>query len=293
MTPGDPVVAQIQLGILLRELRETAGLTGAEAAEHLRTSTASISRYENGKQAIKSEDVAVLLDLYGASDRDAAEALRLAAVPRPSGRRRRSASYRDEVPNWFRRFLVLEGEASDMSIYEHETVTGLCQTKDYARVLLRAGAPLAGTAELDRQVAMRTGRQEILTRTDPPPPRLDVVLNELCLHRVIGDDSVMHAQLQRLLELSEYPEIELRILPFRPIPTRNYDEAFTSPQRFTLLRLPERGTVLYLEDFAGANYPEDVALIQSYAAAFQRLRAASADLKASRDLIARVARQYV
>nr|WP_211346768.1 Scr1 family TA system antitoxin-like transcriptional regulator [Actinokineospora cianjurensis] len=138
MTPDDPVVAQIQLGILLRELRGHAGRTAAEAASHIGISTGSFSRIENGKQTIKAEDVSALLDFYGADDQASAEALKLASVPRPT-RRRRSTSYRDAVPNWFRRFLVLESEANDISIYENEIVTGLCQTEEYARVLLRAG----------------------------------------------------------------------------------------------------------------------------------------------------------
>lgn len=120
-----------------------------------------------------------------------------------------------------------------------------------------------------------------------------MILHEATLHRFIGNESIMRGQLQRLLELSEAPAVELRVLPFRPIPTRTYDEAFTATSRFTLLKLPERGTVLYLEDFAGATYPEDLLLIQQYANAYQRLHAASADPRTSRDLIAKVARQYM
>ncbi|MCA1655995.1 MAG: helix-turn-helix domain-containing protein [Pseudonocardiaceae bacterium] len=292
MTVDDPVVAQIQLGILLRDLRDQADLTASDAADHIGTSKASISRIENGKQAITAEDVAGLLELYRANDTDSAEALRLASVPKPRARRRRSASYRDAVPNWFKRFLVMESEASDISVYENETVTGLFQTEDYARVLLQAGSPLAGRQEIDRQVELRTNRQRILDRTDAPPPQLDVILHEAVLHRVIGDDKVMAAQLRHLLDLSESPSIWLRVLPFRPNPTPNHDEAFTARNSFTLLRLPDRGTVLYLEDFTGATYPEDANVIHQYATSYQRFRSAADDPDKSRLLIAKVAEQY-
>ncbi|MGB3439590.1 MAG: helix-turn-helix transcriptional regulator [Actinophytocola sp.] len=292
MSVDDPVVAQIQLGILLRELREGADLTADVARRHIEVSSASMSRIENGKQAIQPETVTVLLDLYGASDADSAEALRLASVPKPRGRRRRSASYRDAAPNWFTRYLVLEAEASEIAVYENEPIPGLFQTADYARAILQAGAPLAGAQEVGKRVDLRMGRQRILTRTDPPPAQVEVILHEATLHRVIGDDTIMAAQLKHLLDVSELPNVTVRVLPFRPRPTPNHDESFIAGARFVLLKLPDRGTMLYLDDFGGATYPEDLKVIQEYAAAYQRLRIVAEDPDASRKLIAKLVKQY-
>ncbi|MGH3468348.1 MAG: helix-turn-helix domain-containing protein [Thermocrispum sp.] len=292
MRDEDPVVAQIQLGILLRELRGNTDLTTTEAGRLIGASNATISRIENGKQATTSEHVSVLVEAYGASDAATAEALRLAAVPKPRARRRRSASYRDAAPNWFTRFLVMEFEASDISVYENEVITGLLQTEGYARSLLQAGAPLVGKAELDKKVQLRRGRQRILTRTTPPPVRLDVVLLEATLHRVIGSDQIMAEQLDHLLTVSELPNVDLRVLPFRPKPTPNHDESFVGTSRIMLLRLLDRGTLLYIDDFAGATYPEDLNVIQQYASAYQRLQSAAEDPASSAELIAKVATQY-
>lgn len=290
MSVDDPVVAQIQLGILLRELRDRAGLTGDSARRHIDVSTASMSRIENGKQAIQPETVTALLDLYGASDADSAEALRLASVPKP--RRRRSASYRDAAPNWFTRYLVLEGEASEISVYENEPIPGLFQTADYARAILQAGAPLAGEQEVSKRVDLRMGRQRILSRTDPPPAQVEAILHEATLHRVIGDDAIMAAQLAHLLDVGELPNVTVRVLPFRPKPTPNHDESFVAGARFVLLKLPDRGAMLYLDDFGGATYPEDIKVIQEYAAAYQRLRLVAEEPGDSRKLIAKVAKRY-
>lgn len=292
MTVDDPVVAQITLGILLRDLREQAEITALEAARHVGLSSASMSKVENGKQGITPENVATLVELYGADDTASAEALKLASVPKSRMRRRRGSSYRDAVPNWFRRLLVVESEATAIEIFENELVPGRLQVENYARVLIQAGAPHAGIKEIDKQVELRMSRQRVLTRTDPPPPRLDVILHEAALHRVVGDDQIMASQLAHLIELSELPTIDLHVQPFRPSPTPNHDEAFTTRTAFTLLKLPERGTVLYVEDFDAATYPEDVQVIQRYAAAFQRLKAATLDPAASRKLIARIARQF-
>ncbi|RZS44351.1 helix-turn-helix protein [Herbihabitans rhizosphaerae] len=287
----DPVVAQIQLGLLLGRLRDGAEIGTEAAGKAIGTSKASISRIENGKQSIVKENVQKLLELYEANAEDQDEALRLAAVPKPSrSRRRRDAGYRDDVPNWFRRYRTLEAAASEISTYEAEIVTGLFQTEDYARVLLQAGNPIAGRRDIDRQVELRRGRQQILERAEPP--QLDVILNEAVLHRVIGDDSVMAAQLDHLVELAEQPFIELRVLPFRPKPTPNRDEAFVAKNVFKLLRLPDRGTILYFEEVGGATYPEDTAVIERYAVSYQRLRAAAADPGDSREIIARIANDY-
>jgi transcriptional regulator with XRE-family HTH domain len=291
MTTPEAVVVRIQLGILLRELRVQADITGADAAAHLGCSAAKISKVENGKQGIATEDVAGLLELYRASDTVLAEALKLTAVPQRR-RSRRSTSYRDAVPNWFGRFLTLESEATVISTYENEQMPGLFQTTDYARAIMSAHDPLAGSNEVDRQLEVRLSRQAILTRTAPQPPQLDVLLHEAVLHRVIGDDAIMKAQLHHLIELSKLPNVQLQVRPFRSVPTPNMDQFFPAKTAFFLLKLPDRGTVLYIEDFGGATCPEDISVIQRHATAFQRLRAASLDPADSRKLVAKIAKEY-
>ncbi|QIZ39277.1 helix-turn-helix domain-containing protein [Saccharopolyspora sp. ASAGF58] len=275
----------IQLGIMLRRLREATGLPASAAAAHLGCSPAKISKMENGKQRIQPDEVSSLLELYGADDSATAEALRLAAVPKP----RRRGTYRDSVPDWFRRFLVLESEATELLIYEYEVVTGLLQTKNYARTLLEAGSPLASHRELDQQVEMRMNRTSILTKEGA---LVSVVLHEAALHRVIGGNDVMREQLDHLQKLTELPNLQLHVLPFRPAATPNKDEAFIAKAAFVLLKLESTGAVVYVEDVAAANYPEDANVIQAYATAFQRLRTASLPVDESAKLIGRVAKQY-
>jgi hypothetical protein len=56
-------------------------------------------------------------------------------------------------------------------------------------------------------------RQEILTRADPPSPTLWSVMDEAVLRRQIGGRETMHAQLQRLIERSELPNVTLLVMP--------------------------------------------------------------------------------
>jgi hypothetical protein len=274
-TSDDPIVARIQLGIILRELREDAERTAAEACVHLSCSPAKMSLVENGKQGIPVHEVASLLDFYGADDTAAAEALRLAAIPWPKRRKRRRALYQEAVPATARRYVALEADAREIVAFDNAVINGLLQTRDYARTLLEAGAPYAGSQEIDVKLDIRMNRQEKLFREDPPPLKLDVIIDEGCLHRRIGSAGIMRAQLEHLIAVSERDNIRLQILPFVPKPTPNKDEAFVPRSNFYILKLPERGSLVYIEDFAGGTYPEDGLLIQEYAAAYERLRRAS------------------
>jgi hypothetical protein len=54
----DPIIAQIQLGIHLRDLRLVADLNIVDVAQDLDCSGAKISKVENGKQGISAAEVA-------------------------------------------------------------------------------------------------------------------------------------------------------------------------------------------------------------------------------------------
>jgi hypothetical protein len=290
--PGDdPVVARIQLGILLRELRDNADHTAAEASRHLGCSQGKMSMAENGKQGLRADEVAALLDFYGADDTSSAEALRLAAVPWPRRRRRRRALYQEAIPQTTRRYVAVESDATEIVAYDNAVINGLLQTEDYARTLLRAGAPYAGNQEINAKLEIRLNRQQKLLREEDPL-RLDVIIDEACLHRQIGGQEVMQGQLAHLLDMSERENIRLQVLPFAPVRTPNQDEAFIARSNFHILKLPQRGSLVYIEDFAGGTYPEDGLVIQQYAAAYERLRAAAEDPESSRRLLAKVVTQY-
>ena len=79
-------------------------------------------------------------------------------------------------PTWFD-WYEIEAEARDLKSYQSMVVIGLLQTPDYASALLRH----------DKEaVAARIGRQEVLFREDPPPPRLSLLLYEGVLRNEIG-----------------------------------------------------------------------------------------------------------
>ncbi|MFG3309502.1 helix-turn-helix domain-containing protein [Streptomyces wuyuanensis] len=66
---------RIQLGAVLRALRQARGITAAPAAASLLVSQPKISRMESGKQRISPRDVRDLCKIYEGQDQQVVDAL--------------------------------------------------------------------------------------------------------------------------------------------------------------------------------------------------------------------------
>lgn len=273
-----------QLGIELRRLREDAGYTAVEACAAIGAQGPKMSKIENGKQFATPEEVRKLADFYDASA-DERDYLISLAEQRP--RRRRRTGQRDAVPDWFRRFLALEWDATEIKIYQMEMVPGLLQTEEYARSAIRAWEPEADERLIDKQVATRLKRHSVLRRTGRPSLRLDVVLSEAALRRVEGSPAIMRAQLRQLVKSSRRPNITIRVLPFE-VPNR-----ISMASAFELFRLTAQNiSTVYLEDLFGATYLKEPEEYTQYSAVFGRLRDAALGQEESREFIDRIAGAY-
>ncbi|MEN3609993.1 DUF5753 domain-containing protein [Plantactinospora sp. ZYX-F-223] len=65
--------------------------------------------------------------------------------------------------------------------------------------------------EVERHLADRLKRQEILTRDNPP--QLFAVLDEGVLHRPVGGPAMMRDQLQALAKATEEPNVWVHVVP--------------------------------------------------------------------------------
>ena len=284
-TSPDPRMLRIQLGIELRRLREEADRSTFEAADVLGCKQPKMSKIEGGSQSVQPDDVRKLLEFYGAP---AKQRKYLAGVAEQAATRNRPKKYhRDAVPDWFQRFLALESAATDVRLYEMETITGLLQTEDYARSTIQAWEPAADPRLVEQQVQTRMQRQAVL-RSKSALRSLDVVLSEAAIRRVQGDSEIMQAQLAHLLELSERTDVEIRILPF-DAPNR-----ITVLSSFFLLHLAtQKLSAVYLEDVLGATYLWEPDEYTRYSMTLDRLQAAALPAKESRTLIAKVKAAHV
>ncbi|MGH3769306.1 MAG: helix-turn-helix domain-containing protein [Pseudonocardiaceae bacterium] len=274
--PG-PTVRRRQLGKELRQLREHAGKTIAEAAQWVGIKSPTVSKIENGRQAIRPTNVRLLLQLYGIEAPLADTLIRLAGE---ASQRGWWASYGDTVPDWFRNFVGLEADASEIDGYDSELVPGQLQTAEYAEAITLAAHPNTTPSELKRMVTFRHERQERLAGNTPP--RLHFVLNEAVLRRPVGGAEAFARQLDYLIEMSQRPHIDLQVLPFSAGPH------VAMGQTFRVMRFPgdEAGLdFVYLENDRGALYLERPADVVRYQTIFNQLVAtALASVETSRFL---------
>lgn len=209
---GSPSMRRRRLAAELRQLRTAAALSIEDVAGRLGWPGSKVSRIENRQVGITPRDLRKLLDLYKVADRAYRE--QLLEMGRRATERGWWQSYTGVVPSAYANLIGLEAEAATIRTYEPELVPGLLQTADYARAVIRAGRPGDTMEEIDRRVEVRLERQEVLTRTSPPPPKVNVVLNEGVLARRVGGPEVMRAQIEHLMRGRDRANIVIQILSF-------------------------------------------------------------------------------
>jgi transcriptional regulator with XRE-family HTH domain len=258
-------VVRMMLGAQLRRLREAAGITPEQAGYEIRASRSKISRLEHGRVGCKLRDVEDLLTLYGVTD----EQMRagLLSLVRQANTQGWWTRFGDILPDWFETYLGLEAAASLIRTFELQFVHGLFQTEDYARAVTVLGHRAAPAAEVDRRVSLRMARQQLLTVAQPP--RVWSVMDEAALRRPVGGRDVMRAQLARLIEAADLPQVTLQVVPFR----RGGHAA--AGGSFSVLRFgePDLPDVVYIEQLTSALYLERRADVDHYMEIMNRLSA--------------------
>lgn len=284
--PSDPELQKTQLGIELRRLREEAGYPATEAAKAIDARQPKLSKLENGNQTADPEDIRKLAEFYRATDEQRDYLVRLAEA-QPKRRRQGRAGQRDAVPDWFRRFLALEWDATEIRTYQIDIVPGLLQTEDYARSTILAWEPESDPRLVEQQVETRMNRKSALKRNGKPSLRLEAVLTEAALRRIQGSREIMREQLRYLVAASKRPNITIRVLPFE-VPDR-----ITMASTFQLFSLREQGLfTVYLEDLFGATYLKEPEEFTQYSVIFGRLRDSALDPEASREFLDKMAESY-
>ncbi|MBX6383506.1 MAG: helix-turn-helix domain-containing protein [Microbispora sp.] len=280
---GSPTVRRRRLGQELRRLRERADLTGDQVAARLGWSAAKISRIETARTSPRTSDVEALLVIYMVDSRQRQELL---ALHRDATRKGWWEDYRDSLPKEYTTFLGLEAEATMARDWEPQVVPGLFQTEAYVRAMMESGqrSTLEAPGEVRSRIEVRMARQQAVLRADNPLA-ISAILEESVLLRRFGDHEVMRDQLRRLIEVSELPNVELRILPLdaeHPINTG----------AFCHLKLPEFHDVVYLEALLGGRLVEDETIVYRYELAFDYLQTKALDVDDSRRFLEKTVRHW-
>ena len=206
---ASPTVRRRRLAVELRRLR--GGRTGTTVAKALGLVAAKVSRYELGQGTFPLEEIEKLLEYYGVTEPRRAQLLDLAAE---ANERAWWDDYADALSPQYMEFIGLEAEAVSELEWQVEAVPGLLQTEEYARAIHTAHqrVVLMPPGIFERRIRARMIRQELLT-TRNPPLVLSVVIDEAVLLRKVGSREVMARQLRHLAEMTQLPNVELRILP--------------------------------------------------------------------------------
>jgi transcriptional regulator with XRE-family HTH domain len=211
-TATSPTVRRRRLAAELRRLRARSGRTANDVAGVLGWSKAKVSRYELAQSGLKPRDVQSLLDVYDVHGEHRQQLLALAEEATQKGW---WEAYSDVLTEEHLAFIGLEAEATSVLQWQVGVMPGLLQTEQYARHVFlgyREVAPVPPTV-IERRVETRLIRQQRLTAA--PPLDFAVVLDESILLRQWGDRATMQEQLERLAEVSDLPNVTLRILPLR------------------------------------------------------------------------------
>jgi hypothetical protein len=227
-----------------------------------------------------------LFDLYGVDEARRRNLIELARGAKSPGWLRQYPHYSDAISDGYAAYMSFESEAKSVTNYESLLIPGLLQTEDYARTIMVDGFG-ADTETVERRVQVRMERQGILSpqRAGRAPLEFWAVIDEAALRREVGGLSVMRAQLGRLVELGELPNVTVQVIPFDRGHYRGMDNSF-SRLRFGS-GVPD---IVHVEGIAGDLFLESEAEVDRFGLVFDHLRATALSPRDSSALIAAMMR---
>ncbi|MFI2427888.1 helix-turn-helix domain-containing protein [Streptomyces sp. NPDC018955] len=209
----------------LKLWREAAGLTQAEFGAAIKYGEEMVSCVERGRRIPRPEYLDAADEVLGAGGKIAAMKKDVAEV---------------RYPKMVRGLKKLEEEAVELGAYNNSVIHGLLQTTEYARAVFSARRPPFTAEELEQRLTARVARQEIVNDTTARP-LFSFVQCESTLRRPIGGRMVLRGQLERVLEVAKFPNVDLQVLPL------SHEENPGLAGSFRLLRLKDGTTVGHVE----------------------------------------------
>lgn len=288
MSDTGSTVPRRQVGRLMRQLREQAGISLMAAAEELEFSRARMYRIENGEVPVRKHDVIAMCTVYQATERMTEVLIGLSQESKAKGWWH---AYGDVVPAWFELYVGMEQAASRLRSFAPSVIPGLLQTREYAEWVFRKWIG-ADDVAVENAVAVRLERQSLLVRNRPAPPRLDVIIDEGVLRRAIPDRPGMQKQLSHLINIHTRPNVCVRVIPFAAGPHKA-----ASSGQFTILEFPAVGTAspepttIYSENLTGALYLDKLTEVESYESIWVELEATALSQAESDDLISAIIKE--
>jgi DNA-binding XRE family transcriptional regulator len=241
----------------LRFYREKYGLSQSAMGKIIGRSATNLSNCEAGRRRITDKE-AKLLDARFKTGGHFQRLLHFAQL--------------GHDPNWLKQYVNLEKRAAIIKTFQALVVPGLLQLPEYAYAVIKAGG------ELDPEQATneRIKRQAILDET--PQPMLWALTTESVLEWPIGGREVMRRQLAHLLEMSERPNVGIRVIPKVTGEHAGLDGSFS-------IISGEIGAVAYADSPGGGRLVPSTAEVDLYTVRYDRIGQVALPAEPSRVLI--------
>ena len=265
-SPGTPVA---RFAEELRAWRQRHGWTQAELADKLGYSGSHVSSVEN-------LDRPPTADFARACDR-------VFGTPGSFERLQEDVT-KAAYPPWFSPFVHFEAKAVRVHCWDNRCLTGLLQTEDYARALIRAGNPSMSDEEIERDVTARMERQQIMN--GELPPYCWYVVHESALRTVFGDRAVMRDQMDRLLDVARSPRVVVQVFPSSVPNCPGVDGAVT------IFDFRDEPSVGYAEGYRAGRTIEAPSEVASLVLTFDHLRALALSPAESQRMITVIRGEY-
>lgn len=265
---------------MLRKLRTDRELTIDEVSERLLFSPTKLSRLETGRAGASPRDIRDLCLLYEVTD--PAERDRLMTLAREGKQR----AWWQQFALPYATYVGLEAEATSISDFNSDLVTGLLQVEEYARAIFETAEPPLDNVASEQRIKARIKRQALLDHDSGP--LFHCVVDEQALRRPVGGSAVMRSQLARIIAVAKLPKVTFQIIPVDVGAHVGLDSTFVLLE----FNEPMVNNVVYIEGLVGNIYLEDAAEVNRYKRTFSRLSSIALSPEDSIALVVSIAATY-
>jgi transcriptional regulator with XRE-family HTH domain len=257
---NDPSALRWLIGVELANIRKQATVAPQEVLDSTGIAKSKLSSMENGRYQQHPDDIAKLLNVYGASQRDID---RLSSLADNATGRTWWAPWSHVVPDWVKTFVGLEGLAEAEFVFQPMVLPGLLQTEEYAQAITEATG-FVRRDHSERFVSFRQARARRLT--DDEPLELHAVIGEAALRLGVGTPEVRREQYRHLLTMAKLPTVTIQVL-------RPEDGPHTAGNgSFVVLDFAQAQAIAYTEHLDGAVYVQDQDDVHTYKMAVDNLQ---------------------
>ena len=273
-----PLMQRRRLRTEIRMARLDKGLTQEQVAKAMDWSLSKMNRIEKAKTNISTNDLRVLLPLYGITDKGRTDYLvGLARSARLPGW---WSPYSEFAPPRLLELIDYESAAAAISQFETMFVPGVLQTEEYASAILQAFYDEKPTAErVAALVELRTKRRELVSSENAP--EFSFILDESVVHRVVGSRAVTGRQFMHLAEVAERSNVTVQIVPF----TAGLHPGMTNSFEVVQFADTPEENIVFLEGPRDDSIVDDAEEVRDQLESFGRVAALALSPSASVDLL--------